>query len=142
MYIYILLRRNVYIFFQRYQISSGIEDFVATAFKKLHDRLSVCQQPTLSIVSRCIGFNTFILSVMPYTMSFFGLNSQELNRLRQTAVGFILKRHWIAAEILPFILRFLKDCSNVGPGPICAGCRPWPYIHPKKTQIHVYKLNV
>ena len=53
---------------------------------------------------------------MPYTMSFFGLNSQELNRLRQTAVGFILKRRWIAAEILPYMLRYLKIAPMLDPG--------------------------
>ena len=57
-----------------------------------------------------------ILSVMPYTMSFFGLNTKELNCLRQTAVGFILKRHWIAAEILPYILRYLKIAPMLDPG--------------------------
>ena len=102
--------------YQYYQQASGIEEYVATPFKKLHDRLKSFQQPTLSIVSRCIGFNTFILSVMPYTMSFFGLNTKELNRLRQTAVGFILKRHWIAAEILPYILRYLKIAPMLDPG--------------------------
>ena len=54
-------------------------------------------------------------------MSFFGLNTHELNRLRQTAVGFILKRHWIATEILPYVLRYLKiapmlDFSFLVPG--------------------------
>ena len=102
--------------YQYYQQSSGIEEFVATPFKKLHERLKSFQQPTLSIISRCIGFNTFILSVMPYTMSFFGLNTNELNRLRQTAVGFILKRHWIAAEILPYVLRYLKIAPMLDPG--------------------------
>ena len=63
--------------YQYYQQSSGIEEYVATPFKKFHDRLKSFQQPTLSIVSRCIGFNTFILSVMPYTMSFFGLNTKS-----------------------------------------------------------------
>jgi len=49
-------------------------------------------------------------------MSFFGLNTNELNRLRQTAVGFILKRHWIAAEILPYVLRYLKIAPMLDPG--------------------------
>ena len=102
--------------YQYYQQSSGIEEYVATPFKRLHDRLKSFQQPTLSIMSRCIGFNTFILSVMPYTMSFFGLITNELNRLRQTAVGFILKRHWIAAEILPYVLRYLKIAPMLDPG--------------------------
>ena len=142
MYIYILLRRNVYIFVQRYQISSGIEDFVATAFKKLHDRLSVCQQPTPSIVSRCIGFNTFILSVMPYTMSFFGLNSQELNRLRQTAVGFYLKKALDCCGDSPLYSTFFKGLLQCWTRAYLRWLPPLALHPPKKTQIHVYKLNV
>ena len=101
--------------YQKYQLSSGIEEFVATPFKKLHERLKSFQQPTLSIMSRCIGFNIFILSFMPYTMSFLGLNTHELNRLRQTAVGFILKKHWIAAEIL-HVVRYLKIAPMLDSG--------------------------
>ena len=52
-------------------------------------------------------FNTYILSVMPYTASYFGLSSTDLNYLRQQAVKFILGRHWIEAEIFPYILRYL-----------------------------------
>ena len=47
-----------------------------------------------------------ILSVMPYTASYFGLSSIDLNYLCQ-AVKFILGRHWIEAEIFPYILRNL-----------------------------------
>ena len=74
--------------YQYYQQASGIEEYVATPFKKLHDRLKSFQQPTLSIVSRCIGFNAFILGVMPYTMS----------------------------EILPYIRRYLKIAPMLDPG--------------------------
>jgi len=48
-------------------------------------------------------------------MSFLGLNTHELNRLRQTAVGFILKRHWIAAEIL-HVVRYLKIAPMLDSG--------------------------
>ena len=44
---------------------------------------------------------------MPYTASYFGLSSTDLNYLRQQAVKFILGRHWIEAEIFPYILRYL-----------------------------------
>ena len=42
----------------------------------------------------------YILSVMPYTASYFGLSSTDLNYLRQQAVKFILGRHWIEARDL------------------------------------------
>ena len=60
------------------------------------DRLKSFNRPTLSITARCTGFNTFILSVMPYTISYFGLTTADLNRLRQAAARFILKRHWLS----------------------------------------------
>ena len=44
---------------------------------------------------------------MPYTASYFGLSTTDLNYLRQQAVKFILGRHWIEAEIFPYILRYL-----------------------------------
>ena len=44
---------------------------------------------------------------MPYTASYFGLSSTDLNYLRQQAVKFILGRHWIEAEIFPYSLRYL-----------------------------------
>ena len=78
--------------YQSCQISSGIEDFVATPFKKLHDRLKAFQQPTLSIVSRCIGFNTFILSVMPYTMSFFRTQQPGAQPFKTDRCWFYLKK--------------------------------------------------
>ena len=37
-------------------------------------------RPTLSITARCTGFNTFILSVMPYTISYFGLTTADRER--------------------------------------------------------------
>ena len=51
-------------------------------------------------------FNTYVLSVMPYTASYFGLSTADLNYLRQQAVKFVLGRHWIEAEIFPYILRY------------------------------------
>ena len=43
---------------------------------------------------------------MPYTASYFGLSTADLNYLRQQAVKFVLGRHWIEAEIFPYILRY------------------------------------
>ena len=76
-------------------------------FQKFQQRLRSFSTPTLSIIARSTCFNTYILSVMPYTASYFGLCSTDLNYLRQQAVKFILGRHWIEAEIFPYILRYL-----------------------------------
>ena len=76
-------------------------------FQKFQQRLRSFSAPTLSIIAKSTCFNTYILSVMPYTASYFGLSSTDLNYLRQQAVKFILGRHWIEAEIFPYILRYL-----------------------------------
>ena len=52
---------------------------------------------------------------MPYTISYFGLTTADLNRLRQAAAKFILKRHWIEAEILPYVLRYLGIATLLDP---------------------------
>ena len=44
---------------------------------------------------------------MPFSLSYFGLTSKDLNWLRQAASKYILKRKWIEAEILPYILRYV-----------------------------------
>ena len=51
-------------------------------FKKFSQRLQTFRAPTLSIVARCTCFNTYIVSVMPYTASYFGLSTTDLNLLR------------------------------------------------------------
>ena len=58
----------------------------------MFDRLKSFSRPTLSILARCTGYNTFILSVMPFSLSYFGLTSKDLNWLRQAASKYILKR--------------------------------------------------
>ena len=52
---------------------------------------------------------------MPYTISYFGLTTADLNRLRQAAAKFILKRHWIESEILPYVLRYLGIATLLDP---------------------------
>ena len=76
-------------------------------FQKFQQRLRSFSAPTLSIMAKSTCFNTYILSVMPETASYFGLRSTDLNYLRQQAVKFILGRQWIEAEIFPYILRYL-----------------------------------
>ena len=52
---------------------------------------------------------------MPYTISYFGLTSVDLNRLRQAAAKFILRRHWLEAEILPYVLRYFGLATLLDP---------------------------
>ena len=52
---------------------------------------------------------------MPYTISYFGLTTADLNRLRQASARFILKRHWLEAEILPHVLRYFGIATLVDP---------------------------
>ena len=93
----------------------GLDNFNTGPFRKLVDRLKSFNRPRLSITARCTGFNTFILSVMPYTISYFGLTTADLNRLRQAAARFILKRHWLEAEILPYVLRYFGIATLLDP---------------------------
>ena len=92
-----------------------LEEFNPAPARKMFDRLKSFSRPTLSIVARCTGYNTFILSVMPYTLSYFGLTSKDLNWLRQAASKYILKRKWIEAEILPYILRYVGITTLLDP---------------------------
>ena len=39
----------------------------------------------------------------------------DLNRLRQAAAKFILKRHWLEAEILPYVLRYFGIATLLDP---------------------------
>ena len=93
----------------------GLDNVNSGPFRKLCDRLKSFYRPTLSITARCTGFNTFILSVMPYTISYFGLTTADLNRLRQASARFILKRHWLEAEILPHVLRYFGIATLLDP---------------------------
>ena len=93
----------------------GLDNVNSGPFRKLCDRLKSFYRPTLSITARCTGFNTFILSVMPYTISHFGLTTADLNRLRQASARFILKRHWLEAEILPHVLRYFGIATLLDP---------------------------
>ena len=101
--------------FDRIEVCHGLGNYKSGPFRKLLDRLKSFSRPTLSITARCTGFNTFILSVMPYTISYFGLTTADLNRLRQAAAKFIFKRHWIEAEILPYVLRYLGIATLLDP---------------------------
>ena len=93
-----------------------LDEFNPAPARKMFDRLKSFSRPTLSILARCTGYNTFILSVMPFSLSYFGLTSKDLNWLRQAASTYILKRKWIEAEILdPYILRYVGITTLLDP---------------------------
>ena len=85
-------------------------------FQKFESRLRLFRQPQFSIMARSTAFNTYILSVMPYTTSYFGLTSSDLNQLRQQAVKFILRRHWLDAETMPYALKWIGVSTVLDPG--------------------------
>ena len=92
-----------------------LDEFNPAPARKMLDRLKAFSRPTLSILARCTGYNTFILSVMPYSMSYFGLTTKDLNWLRQAASKYILRRKWIEAEILPYIFRYVGITTMLDP---------------------------
>ena len=92
-----------------------LEEFNPAPGRKMFDRLKSFSRPTLSIMARCTGYNTFILSVMPFSLSYFGLTSKDLHWLRQAASQYILKRKWIEAEILPYILSYVGITTLLDP---------------------------
>ena len=98
--------------FTRAESLQGLDNVNSGPFRKLSDRLKSFYRPSLSITA---GFNTFILSVMPYTISYFGLTTTDLNQLRQASARFILKRHWLEAEILPYVLRYFGIATLLDP---------------------------
>ena len=81
------------------------KEMVPAPCKKYQQRIDTFRGATLSVTARCTAYNTFIISVMPYTASYFGLSTTDLNTLRQSAVKYILRRHWLEAEIMPYVFR-------------------------------------
>ena len=93
-----------------------LRDISDKPFQKFESRLRLFRQPQFSIMARSTAFNTYILSVMPYTISYFGLTTQDLNELRQQAVKFILRRHWLDAETMPYALKWIGVSTVLDPG--------------------------
>ena len=73
---------------------------------KFSDRLRLFSRPQISIQARCVA--SFVHSVILYVISCFGITTRDLNYLRQSAVRMVLKRYWLEAEILPYVLRYLE----------------------------------
>ena len=93
-----------------------LRDINEKPFQKFESRLRLFRQPQFSVMARSTAFNTYILSVMPYTISYFGLTSSDLNQLRQQAVKFILRRHWLDAETMPYALKWVGVSTVLDPG--------------------------
>ena len=93
----------------------GLSSFHARSFGKFADRLRLFSRPQISIHARGVAFNTFVQSVMLYAISYFGITSKDLNYLRQAAVRLVLKRHWLEAEIMPYVLRYVGVATVTDP---------------------------
>ena len=52
---------------------------------------------------------------MLYAISYFGITTRDLNYLRQAAVRMVLKRHWLEAEIMPYVLRYVGVATLTDP---------------------------
>ena len=100
---------------QNVTIPVTLYDTKPAPFQKFSSRLQAFKSPTLSIMARCTCFNIFIVSVMPYTASYFGLSTYDPNLMRQQAVKFILKRNWLEAEIFPYVLRYVGIAPLMDP---------------------------
>ena len=91
------------------------KEMVPAPCKKYQQRIDTFRGATLSVTARCTAYNTFIISVMPYTASYFGLSTTDLNTLRQSAVKYILRRHWLEAEIMPYVFRLVGIAPLMDP---------------------------
>ena len=100
---------------QNFAEPEELSSFHARSFGKFPDRLRLFSRPQISIQARCVAFNTFIQSVMLYAISYFGITSKDLNFLRQAAVKLVLKRHWLDAEIMPYVLRYVGIATVTDP---------------------------
>ena len=97
------------------QLANTWKETVPAPYQKYQRRITSFKEASLSIIARCTAYNSFIVSVMPYTASYFGLSTQDLNQLRQAAVKFVLKRHWLEAEIMPYVLRLIGVAPLMDP---------------------------
>ena len=117
-------------------------DIKPAPFQKFVQRLQLFRAPTLSIVARCTCFNTYIVSVMPYTASYFGLCTSDLNFLRQQAVKFLLKRHWLESEILPYVLRLVGIAPVLDPALVATVAATGLYFREGSTLEDLINMNL
>ena len=94
------------------------------------------------MVARCTCFNTYIVSVMPYTASYLGLCTTDLNLLRQQAVKFLLKRHWLESEILPYVLRFVGLAPVLDPALVATVAATGLYFREGNTLEDLINMNL
>ena len=94
---------------------TDLSSFHSRSFGKFSDRLRLFSRPQISIQARCVAVNTFVHSVMLYAISYLGITTRDLNYLRQSAVRMVFKRHWLEAEILPYVLRYVGAATLIDP---------------------------
>ena len=99
---------------KRFNEPTDLSSFHARSFGKFSDRLRLFSRPQISIRARCTAFNTFVHSVMLYAVSYFGITTRDLNYLRQ-AVRMVLKRHWLDAEMLPYVIGYMGVATLTDP---------------------------
>ena len=115
-------------------------DIKPAPFQKFSQRLQLFRAPTLSIVARCTCFNTYIVSVN--TASYFGLSTSDLNLLRQQAVKFLLKRHWLESEILPYVLRYIGIAPVLDPALVATVAATGLYFREGNTLEDLININL
>ncbi len=81
---------------------------------------------------------------MPYTASYFGLSTNDLNlnMLRQQAAKFILKRNWLEAEILPYVLRYIGVAPLMDPALAAAFAATGLYFREGNTLEDLINTNL
>ena len=117
-------------------------DIKPAPFNKFSQRLQAFRSPTLSSMARCTCFNTYIVSVLPYTASYVGLSTYDLNMLRQQAAKFILKRHWLEAEILPYVLRCVGIAPLLDPALVATVAATGLYFREGNTLEDLININM
>ena len=121
---------------------TSLQDLKPAPFNKFSQRLQMFKAPTLSIMARCTCFNTYVVSVMPYTASYFGLSTPDLNTLRQQAAKFILKRHWLESEILPYVLRSVGIAPVLDPALVATVAATGLYFREGNTLEDLVNMNL
>lgn len=88
------------------------EDLFCEALKKYTERIGFWYNKKISVTSRIMVFNVFILPVLGYLMQFFMLPKKMLATAKRLAISFILRM-----PAIPFnILTRLEKMWNIKPG--------------------------
>ena len=79
---------------------------------------------------------------LPGTASYFGLCTSDLNFLRQQAVKFLLKRHWLESEILPYVLRLVGIAPVLDPALVATVAATGLYFREGNTLEDLINMNL